>query len=140
MKLWLPMFLLALPAAAQDTGEELYQRFCAACHGEAAQGDGPMGAVLLGEPPDLTGLAERAGGRFPTFDVVRRIDGRDPLLAHGGEMPLWGEYFEGQDAPIKTDEGQPIMTSAPIVALVEWLRSVQEADVRSSGSAGRPQP
>ncbi len=126
MKYLIPLALLiSLPAAAQESGEELFMRYCATCHGEDAMGDGPMAPLLLEQPADLTGISERAGGTFPVFEVVRKIDGRDPLLAHGGEMPLWGDFFEGDDQAISTEEGQPVMTSAPIVALVEWLREQQ---------------
>ncbi len=128
MKMLIPLpFLLlaAAPAPAQE-GADLFATYCAACHGETAEGAGPMTPVLLTEPPDLTRLSERAGGTFPTFEVVRRIDGRDPLLAHGADMPLWGEFFEGEGTALPTEAGQPILTSAPIAALVEWLSEQQK--------------
>ncbi|WGH78955.1 c-type cytochrome [Jannaschia ovalis] len=124
--------LLPLPAAAQEgeqiaTGEALFMDFCATCHGPTGRGDGPMTEVLVVPVPDLTGLAARAGGTFPHFGVVAQIDGRDPLLSHGMTMPVWGPVFEGVEAAfVRTDAGQPIVTSAPIAALVAWLESVQE--------------
>jgi hypothetical protein len=84
-----------------------------------------MSSLLLVEPPDLTTLAARNGGQFPRFEVVRRIDGRDPMLAHGGEMPLWGNFFEGQSETLTTDAGQPILTSRPIAELVPYLETIQ---------------
>jgi mono/diheme cytochrome c family protein len=116
----------ASPVAAQPTGAELYLQYCATCHGVAADGNGPMAPILLAQPPDLTGLTERAGGDFPVFAVAQRIDGRDPLLAHGGEMPLWGDVFEGEPtAALATQDGQPVMTGVSIAALVDYLRSIQ---------------
>jgi mono/diheme cytochrome c family protein len=116
----------AVPAAAQETGAMLYAQYCATCHGVAADGEGPMAPILMTPPSDLTGLTERAGGSFPTFGVVQRIDGRDSLLAHGGEMPLWGDVFGGEPAAsLATEEGQPILTTVSIAALVEYLESVQ---------------
>ena len=57
--------------------------------------------------------------------VVQRIDGRDPLVSHGSPMPVYGPYFEGQDTAIKTDVGQPILTSKPIADLVAYLKTLQ---------------
>ncbi|MBM9595753.1 c-type cytochrome [Roseitranquillus sediminis] len=125
-KLFLAIALLALPAAAQEEGEELFQTFCATCHGVDARGEGPMAALLTVPPTDLTGLTASHGGEFPTFQVVRRIDGRDPLLAHGGPMPVWGGFFEGDGGALREETGQPILTSSAIADLVRWLQSVQE--------------
>ncbi|MCA0928986.1 c-type cytochrome [Ruegeria profundi] len=113
-------------AAAQDVGEgaELYRHFCATCHGIDAAGQGPMAGVLLIPPPDLTKLANE-DGVFPTARVVARIDGRDPLVSHGSPMPVYGPYFDGQDTSMKTPEGQPILTSQPIVDLVAYLETLQ---------------
>lgn len=120
------MIILAAPAAAQPTGGALYMQFCATCHGVAADGNGPMAPILMTQPADLTGLSERAGGEFPIFAVVRRIDGRDPLLSHGGEMPLWGDVFEGEPvASLATQEGQPILTTESIAEIARYLETVQ---------------
>ncbi len=94
-------------------------------HGPDACGTGPMAQMLAIKTPDLTGLQTRSDGVFPTFFVVVRIDGRNPLMAHGGEMPVFGEVFEAEDATLKTPAGQPIMTSQPIVDLVAWLEGRQ---------------
>ncbi|SFJ56407.1 c-type cytochrome [Jannaschia pohangensis] len=123
--------LLAVPAEAQNVdlvaeGAALFGDHCASCHGVGARGDGPMEAVLSVDVPDLTGLAARDGG-FRMFDVVAKIDGRDPLISHGGAMPVWGPVFDGvQSAFVRTDAGQPIVTSEGIAALATWLESVQE--------------
>ncbi len=112
---------------AQDveTGSELYRHYCATCHGIDAKGQGPMAGVLIIQPTDLTTLND-ADGVFPLMRVIARIDGRDPLVSHGSPMPVYGPYFDGQDTAIKTPEGQPILTSQPIVDLVEYLKTLQE--------------
>lgn len=107
-------------------GAELFATYCATCHGVGAKGDGPTAELMTISPADLTRLSADAGGRFPTERVVRQIDGRDPLLAHGGPMPMYGPFFDGEDATMKTPAGQPVMTSAPMVALVTWLQTIQE--------------
>ncbi|CAD0183629.1 Cytochrome c, mono-and diheme variants [Ruegeria sp. THAF57] len=122
----LGLMAVASQAVAQDveTGAELYQHYCATCHGIDATGHGPMAGVLVIQPTDLTQLAGD-GGVFPTARVVARIDGRDPLVSHGSPMPVYGPYFDGQDTSMKTPEGQPILTSQPIVDLVAYLETIQ---------------
>ncbi|MEM7641864.1 MAG: cytochrome c [Pseudomonadota bacterium] len=132
MRLAMIFACLALPVAAQDDalvaeGAALFGAHCAACHGLDAQGDGPMRDVLAVDVPDLTGLAARAGGTFPHFEVVSKIDGRDPVVSHGSAMPVWGPVFDGvEGAFVRTEAGQPIVTSVPIAALVAWLEGVQD--------------
>lgn len=114
-------------ASAQDAreGGELYREFCASCHGIDGMGDGPMAGVLTIKPRDLTLLQIDNDGAFPTERVVRRIDGRDPLVSHGSPMPVYGFFFEGDDVTIKLPTGQPMMTSRPIVDLLAYLESLQ---------------
>jgi len=118
----------ALPLAAQDTalGRQHFADYCAACHGVEARGDGPMEGVLFVPPTDLTRLAAESGGRFPVAEVVAKVDGRNPLLAHGSEMPVYGPYFEGKGVVIRDAFGAPIMTSQPIIDIVSWLKTIQE--------------
>lgn len=120
--------MMANPAASQsvERGTEYYMQHCATCHGLDAKGNGPMAAVLLVQPTDLTGLTGRNEGVFPMIRVVMRIDGRDPLVSHGSSMPVYGQFFQqGADVPIKAPSGQPILTSEPIVDLVVYLQSLQ---------------
>jgi len=119
---------LSGPAAAQDTvqGEALFGFYCATCHGTAATGNGPMSPSLVVAPADLTTLAARNEGSFPTTRVVMRIDGRDPLISHGSMMPVYGDFFEGTDVATKAETGQPIMTSQPIADLLAYLETLQQ--------------
>jgi mono/diheme cytochrome c family protein len=78
----------------QMTGEDLYRRFCASCHGVQGRGDGPVAPAFKVEVPDLTLIARRAGGVFPRERILRIIDGRHVIGAHGSRtMPVWGEDF-----------------------------------------------
>ena len=117
----------ALPALAQDAdvGRENFTHYCAACHGIEAKGDGPLSAMLMIQPTDLTKLATENHGTFPINDVVAKIDGRNPLLAHGSEMPVYGQFFEGKGTVIRDETGAPVMTSQTIIDLVVWLESIQ---------------
>jgi mono/diheme cytochrome c family protein len=106
-------------------GQALYMAHCASCHGMEARGNGPEAPSLNPQPKDLTRLAAEEGGVFPVLRVVMRIDGREPLVAHGSPMPVFGEFFDGEGAAVKTDAGQPILTSKPVVDLVTWLEGIQ---------------
>jgi mono/diheme cytochrome c family protein len=119
---------LASPVAAQDAmqGEALFGFYCATCHGNAATGNGPMSPSLVVAPSNLTRLAAENGGVFPTARVIMRIDGRDPLVSHGSMMPVYGDFFEGTDVATKAENGQPIMTSQPIVDLIAYLQTLQQ--------------
>jgi len=114
-------------ALAQDAqaGAALYDQHCAVCHGLEGRGKGPLAAALILQPPSLRDLSERHDG-FPTRRVVMRIDGSDPLVSHGSPMPVYGEFFAGDDTILKTESGQPILTSRGIVDLVAYLRGIQE--------------
>tara|TARA_R110002110_G_scaffold77667_15_gene204051 strand:+ start:1416 stop:1811 length:396 start_codon:yes stop_codon:yes gene_type:complete len=114
-------------AQAQDaaTGKGLYDNHCAVCHGAEARGNGPMAPALLLQPPSLREMSARHGG-FPITRIVTRIDGRDPLISHGSPMPIYGPFFEGDDTALKSETGQPIMTSRAIVDLVAFLQGIQD--------------
>lgn len=114
-------------AIAQDieVGASLYETHCSVCHGLEARGNGPLAPALLLQPPSLRDLVKRHDG-FPIERVVSRIDGRDPLVSHGSPMPIYGPFFEGDDTALKTDSGQPILTSRPIADLIAYLKDIQE--------------
>ena len=84
-------------------GQVIYVRFCAACHGATAVGDGPLATGLREKPTDLTRLAASNGGVFSYDKVSRAIDGRETVRMHGpSDMPVWGEVFsktKGADSP-----------------------------------------
>lgn len=119
------LMALAGAGAAQEAGREIYARYCVACHGVDGTGNGPMRRVLTLDPPDLTRLAANNGGVFPRQRVIWRIDGRDPVLAHGNEMPLYGDLFAGRDLVIRDETGEALRSTEPIADLVAWLEGLQ---------------
>jgi mono/diheme cytochrome c family protein len=77
------------------SGEDLYRRFCASCHGVEGRGDGPVASTLSVEVPNLTLLASRGNGADLRDRIVRIIDGRYIIGAHGTRtMPIWGEDLQ----------------------------------------------
>jgi mono/diheme cytochrome c family protein len=121
------LWLAAAPLAAQTrtdsttTGDYLFRTYCASCHGMAAKGDGPLAASMRQRPADLTEIARRNKGVFPTEEVHRIIDGRQPVKGHGGaDMPVWGDVFARTSGG-----GDEASITARIQALVRYLEGLQ---------------
>lgn len=118
------------------TGEELYRRHCASCHGLTGQGDGPLAASLRRAPSDLTTIAQRSDGEFAESRVMMVIDGRREVAEHGPrDMPVWGAIF--------TEElvGKPYGVYEGIVytrALADYLRSIQKTEADAQEPGPRP--
>lgn len=108
------------PEQAQLTaGDEMYQAFCASCHGVDAKGSGPAARALMTTPPDLTLLSANNGGKFPRVRTLNAILGDRDLTAHGTrEMPIWGDIFT-------ETTGSPAMARFRAYALVKHLESLQ---------------
>jgi mono/diheme cytochrome c family protein len=84
-----------LPADYVPTGGQIYRQYCAACHGADAKGHGPVGRVLRKPASDLTTLAKRHGGKFPSAYVTGILGFAPGVHSHGsGDMPTWGALFE----------------------------------------------
>jgi mono/diheme cytochrome c family protein len=120
--------LLPLPASAADTdvlaqGRQLYLRYCSACHGEGANGEGVVSGLMRPKPIDLTQLAKRAGGTFPSAAVTASIDGRDTIRAHGDpNMPVWGEILSREEGPALDKETR---ARTMLVQITAYLESIQ---------------
>jgi len=109
---------------ADYSGEEIFQKYCAACHGESGRGDGPVARGLTTRVPDLTAISRHYGG-FPTQLVRDTIDGRGVRVdAHGARtMPVWGYEFwieEGGDVVAQREMKEVI------AKLVDYIRSIQD--------------
>ena len=107
-----------------EIGAPIFARYCSSCHGLTGRGDGPTAAALRTRPADLTAIAKRRNGAFPTGEIAKFIDGRFEYPAHGSrEMPVWGTRF-GSDVP-DSETGESI-ARGNIASLVEYLKSIQE--------------
>lgn len=87
------------------SGQEMYTSYCAACHGKDGKGDGPAASALKTPVTNLTTLAAKNGGKYPSMKVSSVIRGEDVLAAHGSrDMPVWGKLFwsisDGHDAEV----------------------------------------
>jgi hypothetical protein len=103
----------------------MYEQLCASCHGVDARGNGPVAPLIKIHVPDLTRIAYRDGGEFPTEDVRRIIDGRSDRPAHGPrDMPVWGwQFYDSQNTD---DSAERARVDAMISRLVDYLRSIQQ--------------
>ena len=121
------LFLFFAPrgAAAAD-GQAAFIDHCAGCHGVDADGDGPMAAILSVPPADLTGLAMGNDGVFPLGRVLERVGGQEPVIAHGGPMPVFGALLDGPSVAVATPDGSEIVTSEALAGIVAWLEEVQK--------------
>jgi mono/diheme cytochrome c family protein len=118
--------LFCSPAFATEyaarSGQELYVKFCASCHGATARGDGPIAKSLKTTPADLTLIAQRYG-QFPTKRIEEVVDGRVKVDEHGpSAMPVWGEEFTRAEAGQAEAERD---TATVIHKIVEYLKSLQ---------------
>lgn len=106
-------------------GSELYRTYCATCHGVAARGDGPLASSMNRKPADLTEIAKRNGGAFPSEMVFRTIDGKKPIRGHGGpDMPVWADAFARS-----RHGGDEEKVKQMIQSLVDYLETIQARDV-----------
>jgi mono/diheme cytochrome c family protein len=115
---------------ADYSGEEIFQRYCASCHGESGRGDGPVARGFVTRVPDLTAISRRYGG-FPAALVRDTIDGRGIRIdAHGTRtMPVWGYEFwieEGGDVTAQAEMKEVI------AKLVDYVRSIQSDSVAAN--------
>jgi Cytochrome C oxidase, cbb3-type, subunit III len=133
---WIGIVAVALPAftgwaADQQSivrGRELYLRYCAACHGNDADGRGPVAEDLKESPSDLRYLGERYGRPLPTPTIARFIDGRQDVAAHGPrDMPVWGRRF--YDAWTAHQAGEEDLQTQ-IDEIVIYLNAIQRVPRR----------
>ena len=143
---WLMIATLAvgLAAVAQaedfDVGKSEFQSSCASCHGADGKGNGPVSEQLKVPPPDLTMLAKKNNGVFPTNAVYETIYGLKTIPAHGTrEMPIWGYQFTPPQAfslervddyiysPRASTEG---VVYGHIMAIIDYLVRIQEKVVQ----------
>jgi len=140
------MFAVAMIAAVLSAGTAGYTqpqktdlaapefaRSCAVCHGSDAKGNGPYTPYLKMTPPDLTVLAKKNGGVFPTERVHQIIDGRAQVGAHGSrEMPVWGSRYSAAMDELKRYVGADVPADpevyirARILMLVDYLHRIQQ--------------
>jgi mono/diheme cytochrome c family protein len=129
------LLFFSLPASAQTKSEgqkeyerliysvkgpDLFRAHCAACHGSDAKGGGPVAPTLKSKPADLTVIAKKGGGKFPSARVLKIISGDEVLATHGSrDMPVWGPIFH----QIEADQD---FGNVRLQNLIKYLESIQQ--------------
>ena len=102
-------------------GQDLFEFYCASCHGRDGKGHGRVAPALKVPPPDLTTLAQQNRGTFPAARVAGVLKGEERVStpAHGAsDMPVWGPIFKGLDSRDEVNEQR-------IENLVKYIESIQ---------------
>jgi mono/diheme cytochrome c family protein len=100
-------------------GEELYTHFCSVCHGTDGKGNGPAAVALKQAPTDLSQIARKNGGKFPTLAVQQAITNSDGITAHGiPGMPVWGVLLKTSS----DDAGRATLRVNNLAAYIEGLQ------------------
>ena len=113
------------PSADLPDGKQLFAENCVACHGRKGQGDGVMAKHLFMPPADLTALSANNGGVFPRNYVVSTMDGYARGEHFSGAMPEFGDKLKGRSVIMQTGAGEGTPTPAPLVALADYIESIQ---------------
>lgn len=104
-----------------SSGKEMFKTYCAVCHGTDAKGGGPAASALKTPPVDLTLLAQKNNGKYPSAHVAAVLRGQSTLLSHGSEdMPIWGPLFSSIS---QGHEAQVQQRTANLVAYIETLQA-----------------
>jgi mono/diheme cytochrome c family protein len=106
--------------ASVAAGAEMYQAYCASCHGPKGIGGGPVAQYLKTPVPDLTTLTRQNKGVFPAQRVAQVIRGEVDVKTHGiREMAVWGPFFLSQK------NTQEAVVQARVAGLSTYLESIQ---------------
>lgn len=144
-RLWIAVLVLALTSGSAGAEEEeseargfmaakgrvTFRAYCASCHGPSATGDGNIASYLNVPPADLTAIAARNGGEFPTDKVTEIIDGRRQTRGHGSrDMPVWGDVFQSplSDTEPGREEAPEERADRKIRELVLFLETIQQSE------------
>jgi len=104
-----------------NSGKEMFKSYCAVCHGTDGKGNGPATPALKVAPTDLTLLAQKNGGKYPSAHVASVIRGQAKVPSHGTEdMPIWGPLFSSIS---QGHESQVQQRTANLVAYIETLQA-----------------
>jgi mono/diheme cytochrome c family protein len=102
------------------SGSEMYQSYCASCHGAKGLGDGPVAPYLKAAIPDLTTLAKLNQGVYPAQRVAQVIRGEVGVKTHGvREMAVWGPVF------LSLNNSQEPVVRIRVTNLTSYLETLQ---------------
>ena len=105
---------------ASNSGKEMFNSYCAVCHGKDGKGNGPAASAMKTPPTDLTLLAQKDGGKYPAAHVAAVIRGQATTPSHGSQdMPVWGPLFSS------ISQGHEAQVQQRISNLVAYIGTLQ---------------
>ncbi len=102
------LWSFATAADRIDLGRRLFQRNCAACHGEGGRGDGPGGRSQPKKPADFTDARRMLAGTGELYTAKIRRGGM------GTGMPYWGSIFSEEELSALVDYVWTFALTAPL--------------------------
>jgi len=103
-----------------NSGKEMFNSYCAVCHGKDGKGSGPAASAMKTPPTDLTTLAQKSGGKYPSTHVAAVIRGQAATPSHGSQdMPVWGPLFSS------ISQGHEAQVQQRITNLVSYIEGLQ---------------
>ena len=101
------------------SGSEMFNSYCAPCHGKNARGNGPAATSLKNPPANLTELSLKNNGKFPAEHVTATLKS-GVSGAHGSsDMPVWGPLFS------QVSGRDNALVQMRISNLIRYLESLQ---------------
>jgi len=109
-----------IQTTSATSGMEMFNSYCAPCHGKDGKGNGPAAASLKIPPANLTQLALKNNGKFPA-DHVTKVLKSGVTGAHGSsDMPVWGPLFS------QVSSRDEAIVQMRISNLVHYIASLQQ--------------
>ncbi|HTV83033.1 MAG TPA: cytochrome c [Acidobacteriaceae bacterium] len=106
------------------SGKQMYNTYCATCHGIDGKGNGPAAVALKQQPTDLTALARDNGGKFPDDHIYTVLQFGVETPAHGTkDMPVWGPALRSLNQGNST---AGMIEQQRISNLTHYLRTLQQ--------------
>lgn len=121
-----------LPAYALDDelkiGQEIFQQYCAICHGPEGNGDGEIGLLFKLKPKALSQLSKENGGEYPFEMVYQTLKATKPVQGHGTGMPVWGGYFQVEKAlnDPSMDDDDALAAIGKMLSVIYYIETLQE--------------
>ena len=109
-----------ITSAPSNSGKEMFNSYCAVCHGKDAKGSGPAAPAMKTPPTDLTTLAQKNGGKYPAAHVAAVIRGQSATPSHGSQdMPMWGPLFSS------ISQGHEAQVQQRVANLAKYIETLQ---------------